>query len=124
MSTPIVARANVAHLAPAYDSQGEQWWANYGALLLAAELGAPVVLTQYHPLTFHLPGGSYTPDFMHIMADGRLVVIEVKGSRKQPNYRDARSKLRAAQALYPWATWYEARIARQTCEALELIGPA
>jgi len=48
--TDIVARANLAALIPQYDSKAEQWWAIYGALLLADELGQAVALTQYHAL--------------------------------------------------------------------------
>ena len=123
MNATITALANVQALMPRYDSDSEEWWASYGALLLGDEAGSPVALTQYHALTLHLPGGSYTPDFLHILADGRLVVVEVKGSQKQRGYRDARAKLRAAADLYRWATFYEARIARGSCDVLEVIEP-
>lgn len=109
MTAALVARANVANLLPRFDSNAEAWWDTYGAPIIADELGCAVTLSQFHPLTFHLPGGNYTPDFLHILTDGRLVLVEVKGSQQQKNYRDARSKLRAAAAIYPWATWYEVR---------------
>ena len=116
-SSELAARADLTALLPQYDSAGERWWATYGPLLIASDAHQPVALTQHHALTFTLPGGRYTPDFLHILADGRLVLVEVKGSRRQSNYRDARSKLRAAAELYPWAAWVEARVdGRGACE--------
>jgi len=119
----VIARANLAALLPRYDSQAEVWWATHGALLIADELNTAVALTEYHALTWHVPGGSYTPDFTHILADGRLVQVEIKGSRAQRGYRDARSKLRAAASRYPWATWFEARLDGRGGFELELIAP-
>lgn len=88
-----------------------------GAILIGEDLSCPVQLTLYEPLSFNIPGGSYRPDFLHILQDGRLVLVEIKGSKRQPNYRDARSKLRAAAELYPWAAWVEARVdGRGACE--------
>jgi hypothetical protein len=121
----IQARADLAALLPAFDSKENVWWSQYGDLLIADELGQRVMLSQYQPVTFHLPGGRYTPDFLHILADGRLVFVEIKGSTHQRNYRDARSKLRAAAELYAWTTFYEAivSISNQGCEKLERIAP-
>lgn len=117
----ILARADVTRLLPNYDSHAEEWWARYGNLLLAHDLGCPVVLTEYHPWTWNLPGNHYTPDFLHILEDGRLVCVEVKGSKSQKNYRDARSKLRLAADLFRWLTWIEARVdGRGGCE-IEVI---
>jgi hypothetical protein len=117
----LLARADVRRLIPQYDSRGEEWYARIGYLLTGDELGSEVVLTQYHALKVNLPGGSYEPDFLHILADGRLVIVEVKGSREQKGYRDARAKLRAAADLYRWATWLEIRAdGRGACE-LEVI---
>jgi hypothetical protein len=131
--TEIMARANLAALIPTYDSKAEEWWAQYGPLLMADELKQPVELTQYHALTFHLPGGSYTPDFLHILADGTQVQVEVKalivGRDGKPNnhvqkgYRDARSKLRAAADVFRWLTWYEVRVGARGAFELERIDP-
>jgi len=41
------------------------------------------------------------------METGMVVFVEVKGSKKQKGYRDARSKLRAVQAMYPFFTFVE-----------------
>lgn len=59
--------------------------------------------------TFKIPGGGYTPDWC-ILIDGQWVFVENKASKKQANYRDARSKLRAAAALNPWFRFYEVRL--------------
>ena len=91
-----------------YRSDAERAWANQGAHYLAMEYACPVAVTYYEPFTIKLPGGKYTPDFLHILANGTIVFVEIKGSRKQPNYRDARSKLRAAAEIHPWADWIEA----------------
>jgi len=117
----LLARADVSALIPQYDSKAEEWWAAWGEWLIGSEVEGEVVETYYHPLTFHLAGESYTPDFLHLLADGRLVLVEIKGSTKQKGYRDARSKLRAAAVMYPWVTWYEALVGRGGWEKLERI---
>lgn len=104
------ARASVAALVRGFDSKAETWWNVYGPALLSDEIGTPVVETRYHWMTVHLPGGSYTPDFYHILEDGREVLVEIKGSKAQKNYRDARSKLRAAADLGRQWLWYECRV--------------
>jgi hypothetical protein len=116
----IEAKANITRLVDPYRSKAERDWSNLGPVILPDELGGSVVVTHYEPMTIHLPGGKFTPDFLHILNDGRLVFCEVKGSKRQKNYRDARSKLRAAACIHPWATWIEARQSRGGWE-LELI---
>lgn len=44
----------------------------------------------YEPMTFHLAGGKYTPDFMLVLPNKTLLFVEVKGSWK--NKGGARSK--------------------------------
>lgn len=105
---PLIARADVDRLSVKYDSRLEEEWASSGPLWMSAELKRRIVVTYYHPLTFHLGGQNYTPDFLHIADDGRMVFVECKGSRKQKGYRDARAKLRVAAAQYPCFTFYEA----------------
>ena len=102
------AIANMTHAFPEYKSQVEQDWATFGPMLLYAEYNERVQVMHYEPVTFNLPGGKYTPDFMAILQSGWVVFVECKGSRKQKNYRDARSKLRAAKALHPWFEFVEA----------------
>jgi hypothetical protein len=103
------ARANLAALVDPYRSNAERDWARLGALILSNEFGELVLLTLYEPVTLRLPGGSYRPDFLHILEDGRTLFVEVKGSKKQKGYRDARSKLRAAAEIFSFWTFCEAR---------------
>lgn len=104
------AKANVAALLKQFKSDQEAAFAQVALALLADEFGAPVARLDYEPVSWNLPGNRYTPDFMATLADGRVLWIEVKGSKKQSNYRDARSKLREAAAIYPQFTWVEAMV--------------
>jgi len=102
------AIADVQALIPRYRSDSEQQFAFLGAIIMRDALGIEVIEMRYEPCRWAIPGGHYTPDFLCVMSQGQIVFVEVKGSRKQRNYRDARSKLRAAAAMYPWFTWCEA----------------
>jgi hypothetical protein len=113
MTAPaLLAKANIAKLMPAYKSNAEADFARLGPAIMQEHLGQPVALTQYEPLSFCLPGGRYTPDFLIIAQDGSLALVEVKASKREKGYRDARSKLRAAAALCRWARFYEVIIDR------------
>lgn len=103
-------------------SKAEVNWYNVGKTIIADELQTPVLFAGYEWLSFKLPGGEYTPDWDYVMGDGRLVIVEVKTSKFQAGYRDARSKLRAAATLNPWFTFYEAMQERGGF-ILELIQP-
>ena len=105
-----IAIADVAKLRDHYDSREEEEWARQGMLWARSILGRRVAALFYHPLTFHLAGESYTPDWMCIFSDGRIAFFEITGSRKHRGYRDARSKLRAAAALFPCFAFYEAMV--------------
>ena len=102
---------------PAYKSEAEAAWAGYGDVILQSELGQHTAVMLYEPMSFRLLGETYKPDFMHLLEDGRVVFVEVKGvfigakGKKiyMKSYRDARSKLRAAAEMHPWFTWIEAR---------------
>ena len=107
------AIADVEALIPQYKSDTEEKFAQIGGVLLGAHFGQNVIVLQYEPCRWKIPGGQYLPDFMAVLANGAVVLVEVKGSRKQRNYRDARSKLRAAAAMYPMFTW---------CEVVESYG--
>lgn len=102
------AKANVGALFRQFKSSQEGAFAQVAHALLADEFGLAVERLDYEPVTWNLPGNRYTPDFVAILEDGRIVHIEVKGSRKQRGYRDARSKLREAAAMHPEYTWVEA----------------
>lgn len=71
--------------------------------------GKKIIFSAYEWVTFSLPGGSYTPDWSFLMDDNSWVRVEVKASKMQPGYKDARSKLRATASLNPWDTFYEFR---------------
>ena len=103
------AIAHLEKLIPRYRSKLEARWAQEGALVLQHDYGERVLLMLYEPLTFNLPGNNYTPDFMCILGDGKILFVETKGSRRAKNYRDARSKLRLAASVHSWATFIEAR---------------
>ena len=105
----VTAVADVAAMFPAYKSKDEAAWAGEGMTVLLGELHSHTAVQLYEPVTFNLPGNRYTPDFQHLLEDGRIVYVEIKGSKHQKGYRDARSKLRAAAELHPWFTWIEAR---------------
>lgn len=92
------------------ESREEVRWLSEGIPILERHFGMPVLLERSKAVSFRLPGGVYTPDFMYILEDGRRIHVEVKGSRFQPNYRDARSKVRTAATLYWFDTFCEARI--------------
>ena len=102
-----MARANLAALIDPYRSETEREWAEgNGMLYVSLEFdGARVLRMDYEPETFNLPGGSYTPDFRCILETGQVIFVEIKGSKKQKGYRDARSKLRAAAELNPMYTF-------------------
>ena len=99
------AKANIPAEHPAYKSQSERDWSVFGDMILGDEGFVGVAVQLYEPLTFHILGGRYKPDFMHILDAGEVIFVEVKGSKRQKNYRDSRSKWRAAAALHPWFTW-------------------
>ena len=105
-----MARANLAALIDPYRSETEREWAEgNGMLYVSLEFdGARVLRMDYEPETFNLPGEKYTPDFRCILETGRVIFVEIKGSKKQKGYRDARSKLRAAAELNPMYTFVEA----------------
>lgn len=93
-----------------YKSDCERAFAQFGIPLIEDKFDAGVELMLYEPVTFNLPGNKYTPDFQVILEDGCILFVEIKGNRRQRNYRDARSKLRAAQAVHPYYIWIEVRM--------------
>ncbi len=101
------AIADVQTLIPKYKSSTEEMFAAHGSTWLCDHFQSSVVLMLYEPCRWKIPGGHYTSDFMAVLEDGRVLFIEVKGSKRQKGYRDARSKLRAAAVTYPMFTWLE-----------------
>jgi hypothetical protein len=104
-----------------FDSAEEKLWSTICEAILW-DYGMVVVRTVYHPFTLHLDGGKYTPDFLHILDDATQLVVEVKGSRKQRGYRDARTKLRAAAARFDYWRFAEVLVNARTMAAnVEMI---
>lgn|SRR5574340_836437 len=91
-------------LAPTFDSQLEADRAHY---LYGLQLAGDVKVYVHHPFPVPLAkkGLSYTPDFLVWWADGRITVEEVKGSLKQKNARDSRSRLKMAADKFPMFEW-------------------
>lgn len=90
-------------------SQTELEWRRIGEILISEQVGSKPIFVGYEWIAFRVPGGSYTPDIAYLFESGKWAFVEVKGSRIQKNYRDARSKLRAVACLNPWFEFYEAR---------------
>jgi hypothetical protein len=84
-------------------------FAKVGALVLRGILGKKIIHLDYHPVAFLLPGETYKCDFLALACDGSQYFVECKGTNKSKNYRDARSKLRAAAARFPYWNFLEAR---------------
>ena len=101
------ATANVRELIPVYKSNCERRFADLGPTLLGAHFGAECLVFEYEPCRWVIPGGHYKPDWLCVLSDCRVVYVEVKGSKNQRGYRDARAKLRAAKSVYPWWVWCE-----------------
>lgn len=91
-------------------SETEYRWYQTGKAMITAEFKQDILFVGYEWISFKLPGGSYTPDFLYILKDGSHVFVEVKASQHQAGYRDARAKLRACASLNPWYTFMEARL--------------
>lgn len=103
------ALGDVSRLVTRFKSKTEERWALEGKIFIGADFGAAVIWSAYEPLSLHLSAESYTPDFVYLLADGRLILVEVKGSARQQNYRDARSKLRSAANIFSFWNFLEVR---------------
>lgn len=107
-------------LATARSGTEAEWLSQGHIPLIENVTGQKVVFWNYEWVTFRLPGASYTPDYFYLLDNGIQVYVEVKGSKAQANYRDARSKLRAAASLNPWARFFEARVAKRAWDFEEI----
>ena len=82
------------------ESAQEIKWLKFATTVIKETFKSDVIITKPKPCSFNLPANSYTPDFLHILKDGRRVYVEVKGSEFQPGYRDSIAKLRMTATLY------------------------
>lgn len=57
----------------------------------------------YEPITFHLPGGDYTPDFFIVEKDSTISIIEAKGW--SPSIRASRKAFLEAAHTMPFFRW-------------------
>lgn len=89
-------------------SNAEVDWQAMGRHVIQDAYQFPVVFEGYEWESYKIPGGSYTPDFLYILSNGQRVCVEVKGSKLQASYRDARARLRVAASLNPWIIFIEA----------------
>jgi hypothetical protein len=85
------------------ESREELRWQAMGIPLLEDYYEQKVALWKPKAVSWQLPGGRYTPDFLYIFEDGLRLNVEVKGSTFQAGYRDARAKMRVAATLY----WFD-----------------
>lgn len=113
-------------------SSPERHFMNEGYLLIAELLpeGVYIDTMLYEWVTFNLPGGRYTPDFLIRLSNNKEIYIEVKAESvskrgrvyRGQSYRDSRSKLRAAASLNTWHDFYMAVFCRGGWK-LEYITP-
>lgn len=103
-------------------SRPERLFQDEGYLLIAEMLpeNIHIELMMYEWVTFNLPGGRYTPDFLIRCSDKSEIYVEVKQESiskrgrafRGQSYRDSRSKLRAAASMNPWHKFYMAVYSR------------
>lgn len=104
----LTAIADVSQLYPKYKSKAEERWSAFGSHHLFVLLGHLTYIQHYEPVTFNLPGGKYTPDWLHILENGQVVIVENKGSKKQKGYPAARIRLIQAATIHFYFTFVEA----------------
>jgi hypothetical protein len=100
---PILAQARTPHPGRTYRTEGmNQTEARYADHLAALERKGRVVGWDYEGFKLRLADKTfYTPDFLVILADGRIELHEVKGHWED----DARVKIKVAAAQKPWFTF-------------------
>lgn len=101
----VIARVDLPSAEDEYRSKSERDWAIFGDMVLEDELGEKTYRRLYEPVSFYLEGGRYKPDFMHILLDGRVVFVEIKGSRRARGYKEGRIKFNAVTDKHPWFVW-------------------
>lgn len=76
----------------------------------------------YEGITFHVPSGRYTPDWVYF-AHGQTVCIEVKGSYRLGSQSGASAKFKEAVALFPGITFVWAKLEKDGTWNVETIPP-
>ncbi len=102
------AQAMIEFATPKYRSKVEEEYAALCEILVHEWLNVRVLLTHYEPIAFNLPGAfKYTPDFLHVLEDRRILFVEVKNSKKQKGYRVTHNSIKTAAAIHPYFMWAE-----------------
>ena len=71
----------------------------WSSVLFARQMAGEILAWKYASVSFRVGHDcKYTPDFIVVLADGRLELQECKGFMRD----DALVKLRACRELYPW----------------------
>lgn len=104
----IPAKALLEFSNPSYDSKIEETWASIGKIYIEDYFKTEIIRQDYSLITFNLPGKiKYTPDFSYVLADGHIVICEVKNSRRNKGYRTTINKLKTIQSLFPFFVYIE-----------------
>lgn len=86
------------------ESLEEQRWKIMGSPLLEEYFGGiKIVLCKPKAISYQLPGGRYTTDFLYFFENGMRLSVDVKGSKFQKGYKDSVAKIRAASTIH----WYD-----------------
>lgn len=84
--------------------------ARYLAVLKTLEEAGEITDVKFHPVSFHLDNGHrYTPDFSY-NDNGRIYLVEVKGSYKLGSYQRARMAFDQARIEWPLFVWIWAEL--------------
>jgi len=105
--TPPVMYEQVESYLKAAESNEERRFRSFGKALIERMFGREVIFTGRAWFKFQLPGVVYTGDWYYLLDNGRWVIVEVKGSKLQSGYRDARTKLSICATLNPWFTFIQ-----------------
>lgn len=86
-----------------YKSKVEEAWAENGGRAISTEFGQEVEPEVfYEPFVMRVAERlRYIPDFLHILEDGSIVLVEVKGSEFQRGFRSSLNKVKMVAKLYP-----------------------
>jgi len=90
------------------ESREELRFQQTGVVALEKHFNQPILVTRAKPYKINLPGGTYTPDYLCILADGMRVLVETKGSPFQHGYEAAMLRLRASATLCWFDTFVKA----------------
>lgn len=106
--TPTLSMSKVTEAWARYllnaESLEEQRWKVMGTPLLEEYFGGlRVVICKPKAVSYQLPGGRYTTDFLYIFENGMRLSVDVKGSKFQKGYKDSVAKIRASATLH----WYD-----------------